>query len=78
MILAFQEYNKIETKMMMDNTGSSDFSCQALLHTYLRVKDISKVKVTGYNGIPVSVDIFHIYRITHKEYHIHLRYMTVY
>lgn len=37
----------LTTSLLVTNEGDKPFECQMLLHTYFRVKDISKVEVTG-------------------------------
>lgn len=40
----------LTTSLRIENTGEQPFEAQALLHTYLRVKDIGRVGVHGYHG----------------------------
>ncbi|KAI1261376.1 galactose mutarotase-like protein [Xylariaceae sp. FL1019] len=35
------------TGLVVTNDGNQSFDCQALLHTYLRINDITKIEVTG-------------------------------
>jgi glucose-6-phosphate 1-epimerase len=37
----------LTTKLEIHNTQQTDFTCQALLHSYLRVADISTTTVAG-------------------------------
>ncbi|KAI0391310.1 galactose mutarotase-like protein [Xylariaceae sp. FL0594] len=37
----------LSTGIVITNDGSAPFKCQVLLHTYLRINDITKVEVTG-------------------------------
>ncbi|TGJ81711.1 hypothetical protein E0Z10_g7041 [Xylaria hypoxylon] len=37
----------LSTGIVITNDGKEPFECQVLLHTYLRIKDITKVEVTG-------------------------------
>ncbi|KAI1174047.1 galactose mutarotase-like domain-containing protein [Nemania sp. FL0916] len=37
----------LSTSIAITNDGKESFECQALLHTYLRINDITKVEVTG-------------------------------
>jgi len=39
----------LETKMHVTNSGASPFTCQLLQHTYIRVEQINKVAVGGFN-----------------------------
>ncbi|KAH9893081.1 galactose mutarotase-like domain-containing protein [Xylariomycetidae sp. FL2044] len=38
------------TGLVITNDGDKPFECQCLLHTYLRINDITKVEVTGLEG----------------------------
>ena len=40
----------LTTSLRIENKGEQPFEAQALLHTYLRVKDIGRVGVHGYHG----------------------------
>ncbi|KAI3324736.1 galactose mutarotase-like protein [Xylariaceae sp. AK1471] len=40
----------LSTGIVITNDGREPFECQVLLHTYLRVNDITKVEVTGLEG----------------------------
>lgn len=40
----------LTTTLRIHNTGTKPFEAQALLHTYLRVRDITKVGVHGFHG----------------------------
>ncbi|KAI0126921.1 galactose mutarotase-like domain-containing protein [Xylariales sp. AK1849] len=42
--------DNLGTSMVITNQGEQSFDAQLLLHTYLRVKDIAKVSVTGLDG----------------------------
>ncbi|KAK5631672.1 hypothetical protein RRF57_007386 [Xylaria bambusicola] len=37
----------LSTGIVITNDGKEPFDCQVLLHTYLRINDITKVKITG-------------------------------
>ncbi|CAJ2500476.1 Uu.00g033290.m01.CDS01 [Anthostomella pinea] len=39
--------DSLGTGIVVTNDGDKPFECQVLMHTYLRVKDIAKVEVTG-------------------------------
>ncbi|KAG5982332.1 hypothetical protein E4U55_002046 [Claviceps digitariae] len=41
------ERESLNTTLVITNDGDESFDCQMLLHTYLNVKDISTVKITG-------------------------------
>ncbi|KAK1597408.1 aldose 1-epimerase [Colletotrichum navitas] len=50
----------LSTAMVITNEGDEAFDCQTLMHTYLRVNDITKVTVQGLDGAPYidKVDAF--------------------
>jgi glucose-6-phosphate 1-epimerase len=40
----------LSCKLMISNTGDSEFACHALLHTYFHISDISNITVRGFEG----------------------------
>ncbi|KAK4184046.1 galactose mutarotase-like domain-containing protein [Podospora australis] len=40
----------LTTSLVVTNDDDKPFECQVLMHTYLRVKDITQVKITGLDG----------------------------
>ncbi|GKT41699.1 glucose-6-phosphate 1-epimerase [Colletotrichum spaethianum] len=44
----------LSTAMVITNEGEEAFDCQVLMHTYLRVNDITKVTVQGLDGAPYT------------------------
>ncbi|TEA13733.1 Glucose-6-phosphate 1-epimerase [Colletotrichum sidae] len=44
----------LSTTIVITNEGDEAFDCQVLLHTYLRVNDITKVTVKGLDGAPYT------------------------
>ncbi|KAF9878643.1 hypothetical protein CkaCkLH20_04135 [Colletotrichum karsti] len=44
----------LSTSIVITNEGEEAFDCQVLMHTYLRVGDITKVKVQGLDGAPYT------------------------
>ncbi|MEO7458254.1 MAG: D-hexose-6-phosphate mutarotase [Gemmatimonadaceae bacterium] len=43
--------NELEVALSVENTGHAPFTFTAALHTYLRVRDIVRVEVTGLEGV---------------------------
>ena len=50
---------QLETELSITNTDVSDYAVQALLHTYLRVPDITTVAVGGLQGIRYIDQLVH-------------------
>ncbi|KAI0599830.1 galactose mutarotase-like domain-containing protein [Biscogniauxia sp. FL1348] len=42
--------DSLGTGIVITNDGNEPFECQVLMHTYLRIKDITQVQVTGLEG----------------------------
>ena len=62
------ELGNLTTKLDIHNTQESDFTCQALLHTYLRVADISTTTVSGFKDRKYTCKLTKVSQVEDREF----------
>ncbi|KAL1844344.1 hypothetical protein VTJ49DRAFT_23 [Mycothermus thermophilus] len=59
--------DSLNTGIVVTNDGEKPFDCQVLLHTYLRVKDISSVTIEGLASTPYTDKVASTTNQTHPD-----------